>query len=795
MITIGIYLHSDPARLQATLASLAEYAPATRVVLLPDAPDPDRAATLAAPGAYPQLGCTEPRGEAAAFNRLIAADDAPVVVFLESGITLAPGALDRLVAALDAPGVGLAGPSTNNAWNEQRVAGAPWMGAKPADVATFAARLAARYGEAAVLLAPLYSLGDFCYAVKREVIAAIGTADEGYGTGPCWEMDYNIRAARAGFVGVWVQAAYVHRPPYTARRAREESAGFRASRQRYQDKFCGLRLRGDKATYEPHCRGDACPHFAPAALIQVALPRSTPVDPSLPAQPTRPTPAPQEAETPMRPAPARDGAGGEGSPLVSCIMPTRNRRAFVPLAIRSFLQQNYGNAELIVVDDGPDPVADLLPSDPRIRYIRQEGMHTIGAKRNIACAEARGAIIVHWDDDDWYPPDRISRQVRALGDRSADLCGSSQIFYYDPAADRAWRYAYTNRGTPWVAGNTLAYRRAFWRHHPFADIQIGEDARFVWSAPARTLCDLADPALCIGMIHPDNTSRKVTTSVGWYPQAREPLAALLGAALTAYRTVVTGGQDPEALPLITCIMPTRNRRTFLPLALRHFLAQDYPQKELLIVDDGPDPVGDLAEGQPSVTYLWLGTPLSIGAKRNLAVEQARGTIIAHWDDDDWYAPNRLRYQAAPILAGEADLTGLENAYMLALPAGECWTTQAALHRRMFVGNVHGGTLMYRKAVFGAGLRYPEVSLAEDAALLAGAQRRGYRLAGLPNPGVFVYMRHGQNAWRFETGRFLDPAAWCRTALPETFPLELLGLYQAVAAPNAAPALVAEGIGV
>src|SRR5262249_49555421 len=112
---------------------------------------------------------------------------------------------------------------------------------------------------------------DFCYAVKREVIQAVGAADEEYGLGPCWEMDYNVRAARAGFRDVWACSAYVYRSPFTARRRFEEAQRFTASKRRDQDKFCALRLRGARTDYEAHSRGEACEHFAPVGMIQVRL--------------------------------------------------------------------------------------------------------------------------------------------------------------------------------------------------------------------------------------------------------------------------------------------------------------------------------------------------------------------------------------------------------------------------------------------------------------------------------------------------------------------------------------------
>ena len=72
-------------------------------------------------------------------------------------------------------------------------------------------------------------------------------------------------------------------------------------------------------------------------------------------------------------------------PLVSCIMPTFNRRPFVPHAIRYFLCQDYPKKELIVVDDGTDPVVDLMRDNESIRYVRLTDRRTVGAKRNLAC--------------------------------------------------------------------------------------------------------------------------------------------------------------------------------------------------------------------------------------------------------------------------------------------------------------------------------------------------------------------------------------------------------------------------
>jgi hypothetical protein len=99
---------------------------------------------------------------------------------------------------------------------------------------------------------------------------------------------------------------------------------------------------------------------------------------------------------------------------------------------------------------------------------------------------------------------------------------------------------------------------------------------------------------------------------------------------------------------------------------------------------------------------------------------------------------------------------------------------------MFCGDVHGGTLLYRKSLLNENVRYPETNLAEDAVLIQQAMRRAKRLQRLENPGAFVYLRHGRNAWKFEAGRFLDPGGWNPTTAPAGFSSQMLDLYRAAA---------------
>lgn len=106
------------------------------------------------------------------------------------------------------------------------------------------------------------------------------------------------------------------------------------------------------------------------------------------------------------------------------------------------------------------------------------------------------------------------------------------------------------------------------------------------------------------------------------------------------------------LPPVSVITLTRDRRSFIPLAKYSFLAQTYPEHllEWVIVDDGKDPIKALVSDLPNVTYILLDEPLSIGAKRNLAISRAKHDVLVMMDDDDVYPNNSVLARVAHMLA-------------------------------------------------------------------------------------------------------------------------------------------------
>ena len=89
------------------------------------------------------------------------------------------------------------------------------------------------------------------------------------------------------------------------------------------------------------------------------------------------------------------------SPLISVVMPTRNRRALLPRAIASVQAQSYANWELLIVDDAStDDTAGFLASlnHNSLRFLSGPGKGVCAA-RNVALSSARGDLIAYLDDD------------------------------------------------------------------------------------------------------------------------------------------------------------------------------------------------------------------------------------------------------------------------------------------------------------------------------------------------------------------------------------------------------------
>ena len=233
----------------------------------------------------------------------------------------------------------------------------------------------------------------------------------------------------------------------------------------------------------------------------------------------------------------------------------------------------------------------------------------------------------------------------------------------------------------------------------------------------------------------------------------------------------------DRMPMVSCIMPTHNRREFVPQAIQYFLRQDYPDRELIIVDDGTDDVADLVPADPRILYLRLDRKHALGTKRNLACREAKGEVIVHWHDDDWHSPDRIRYQVQALVTGGAEVCGLDTRFFLDVVDNTFWSCTPALHAKMFFANVNGRSLMYSRRLWENYARYPDIPLTEDAQFLKNLLQRKVAFMRCDNTDKFIYIRHRSNSWRFNCGKFIAPKDWRVVGAPSFVPTEDILFYK------------------
>ena len=144
---------------------------------------------------------------------------------------------------------------------------------------------------------------------------------------------------------------------------------------------------------------------------------------------------------------------------VSCVMVTADRIKLCARSVWCYQQQTYSNKELVVLDNGNESMAALLKQLPadEVRYkkINRTPDLVLGDLRNTALNMATGSLIIpQWDDDDWYHPQRIQRQVEILeqGHDACALAGTLMHVNQHPFTDRPYIGLLRNGVPPTISG-------------------------------------------------------------------------------------------------------------------------------------------------------------------------------------------------------------------------------------------------------------------------------------------------------------------------------------------------------
>ena len=217
-------------------------------------------------------------------------------------------------------------------------------------------------------------------------------------------------------------------------------------------------------------------------------------------------------------------------PLVSVIIPTYKRAAFIRRAVENVLRQTYQNIEVLVVDDGsPDDTTAVVQaiSDPRVRVIRHPVNRGVSAARNSGIKAARGVLIGFMDDDDEWREDKLERQLNAIRGFDAVACTAvSSSKGYSMRVHRRPRITLEDlkRGT--FAPSSLMARAAVFRDVMFDEsVTQGEDwDAFIRIAQRYSIAWVPEPLLIYNEgLH----SRTTTEAKSLFGPALERRAAVI----------------------------------------------------------------------------------------------------------------------------------------------------------------------------------------------------------------------------------------------------------------------------
>jgi glycosyltransferase involved in cell wall biosynthesis len=198
-------------------------------------------------------------------------------------------------------------------------------------------------------------------------------------------------------------------------------------------------------------------------------------------------------------------------PFVSVCTPTFNRRPFIPMMLQCFEHQTYPKErmEWIIVDDGSDPVEDLIVAAnvPQIKYVKLTERVPLGKKRNVMHQHVTGDFVVYMDDDDYYPPERVEHAVDMLQKNPWALCaGSSVLHIYFKHVDKIMEFG--PYGKFHATAGTFAFRKVLLNDTAYQnDAALGEEKAFLknYTVPMVQL----DPFKVILVFsHPHNTFDK-----------------------------------------------------------------------------------------------------------------------------------------------------------------------------------------------------------------------------------------------------------------------------------------------
>lgn len=395
------------------------------------------------------------------------------------------------------------------------------------------------------------------------------------------------------------------------------------------------------------------------------------------------------------------------NPLVSIIVTTYNYGKYVAKAIASAVTQDVQNLEVIVLDNAStdDTEQQVTPflRDSRVRYMRHAS--NLGSSNNWqrGLQLARGKYVVVLAADDFLLPGHLSKLLTALehnphcalaytpcvwvddndhilqvlnhvGHLPQDYCGGRDEIaamlihdcYITPSAAIIRRAALDK-----VGGFDLRMRAGDWDLWIRLAMQFGDFVFFKEPSACYRVHGTQDSQNFYATLDPLTNHMRILEKVLALDQAKQlaphvlaildhikrrfaqypptltdplmPRMASIEKAFMAIQQGIKRGNHDE--PMVSVVIPTRNRPDLLIRAIRSIKEQSYPYVEIIVVNDGGVDLESLLlwlAADAEIVYINFPVNQGVSAARNAAFKAAQGDIIAYLDDDDVFMPDHLQ---------------------------------------------------------------------------------------------------------------------------------------------------------
>jgi glycosyltransferase involved in cell wall biosynthesis len=191
------------------------------------------------------------------------------------------------------------------------------------------------------------------------------------------------------------------------------------------------------------------------------------------------------------------------------------------------------------------------------------------------------------------------------------------------------------------------------------------------------------------------------------------------------------------LPLVSCVVITKDRRIFAKQTLKYIFAQTYRPLEVILVDSGDKPVLENYHHTDLPVFNCRSKAI-IGTARNIGTEIAKGEIVAHFDDDDYHGPERIAVQVEKLLQG-ADICTADRCYEISLKTGKAYQHNSVLNPRYF----SGGTPAFWKKSWER-CKFRDIPTGEDGLFYMDAEAAGLKIVPWERMDIYAYVRHSSN---------------------------------------------------